>query len=100
VANNVKKSNPVVEPKEVRCYSSKKSSLQVMASEQSQIFFAFAVRRGAKVRSPNGEKFAMQSWENFGYQLDSSYWQTNEVFWQTIRRLRSKRSHAARSIKD
>jgi len=39
-------------------------------------------------------------WENFGHKLDSNYWQANMVFWQTIRRLRDKRSHTARSTKD
>ena len=42
----------------------------------------------------------MQFWENFVHKLDTKYWQASKVFWQITRRLRDKRSHAARSIKD
>jgi len=42
----------------------------------------------------------MQFWENFEHKLDSSYWQAKEVFLQAIRRLRDKRSHTARFVKD
>jgi len=42
----------------------------------------------------------MQSWENCGRKQGTSYWQASEVFWQTIRRLRGKRSCADRYIKD
>jgi len=41
----------------------------------------------------------MQTWQKFGHKLDSNYWQANKVFWQTIRRPRSKISNIARSIK-
>ena len=32
--------------------------------------------------------------------MDSNYFSVNKVFWQTIRRLRGKRSHVTYSIKD
>jgi len=41
----------------------------------------------------------MQSLENLGYKPDCIYWQANTVFWQTIRRLRGKKSNMARFIK-
>jgi len=43
VANNGK-SNPVVEPRRERCYSSKESSLQDMESEQSRRLSSFHAR--------------------------------------------------------
>ena len=39
-------------------------------------------------------------WEEFGRRLDSNYFSPNKVFWQTIRRLRGKRSSITYSIKD
>ena len=39
-------------------------------------------------------------WEEFGRRLDSNYFSANKVFWQTIRRLRGKRSSVTYSIKD
>ena len=38
--------------------------------------------------------------EEFGRRLDSNYFSANKVFWQAIRRLRSKRSSVKFSIKD
>jgi len=62
-----------------RCCSRKESSSQDLTSEQSWILFAFAVRWGAKVRSPHYKKFKMPSWKNFGHKMDSTFWQTNKV---------------------
>ena len=41
-----------------------------------------------------------KSWEEFGRRLDSNYFSANKVFWQTIRRLRGKRSSITYSIKE
>ena len=41
-----------------------------------------------------------KSWEEFGRRLDSNYFSANKVFWQTIRRLRGKRSSITHSMKD
>ena len=38
--------------------------------------------------------------EEFGCRLDSNYFSANKVFWQTIRRLRGKRSSVTYSIMD
>ena len=46
------------------------------------------------------KKYKMQSWMKFGHQPGSYYWQANKVFWQTIWRLRGKRSNIAKHIKD
>ena len=39
-------------------------------------------------------------WKKFGHILESTYKSANNVFWQTIRRLRGKRSNTTTSIKD
>ena len=41
-----------------------------------------------------------KSWEEFGRRLDSDQRTANKVFWQTIRRLRGKKSNTTASIKD
>ena len=46
------------------------------------------------------QKFKVKLWEDFGHRLDSNYFSANKVFWQTIRRLRGKRSSVTHSIKD
>ena len=91
-----------------------------MSSKQSALFFAFAVRWSAKVREiknssqgylwvldipgetlqPHSEEVQIQSLKNFGHNLDSNYRQANRVVWQTTWRLRGKRSHTVRSVKD
>ena len=45
-------------------------------------------------------KKSKKSWEELGRRLDSNYFSANKVFWQTIRRLRGKRSSVTYSIKD
>ena len=49
------KSNPVLETRGERWHSSKESSLQGLASEQSRIFVTFVVRWDAQFCSPHGE---------------------------------------------
>ena len=46
------------------------------------------------------KKSKEKSWEEFGRRLDSNNFSANKVFWQTIRRLRGKRSSITYSIKD
>ena len=46
------------------------------------------------------KKSKENSWEEFGRRLDSNYFLANKVFWQTICRLRGKRSSVTYSIKD
>ena len=53
-----------------------------------------------KATTPAVKKSKEKSWEEFGRRLDSNYFSANKVFWQTIRRLRGKRSSITYSIKD
>ena len=46
------------------------------------------------------KKSKEKSLEEFGCRLDSNYFSANKVFWQTIRRLRGKRSSVTYSIRD
>ena len=41
-----------------------------------------------------------RAWKEFGERLDDDFKTANKVFWQTIRRLRGKRSRAALFIED
>ena len=41
-----------------------------------------------------------KAWKEFGERLDDDFKTENKVFWQTIRRLRGKRSRAALFIED
>ena len=90
------KSNPLVEPRGERCYSSKESRLQGMASEPSRIFFAFAKTEDGNSATVTVKMSEMQSLENFGKKLDSICWQSNKVFLQTICRLRQKNVYCRR----
>ena len=60
----------------------------------------FCGRKAQKSAALSVKKTKMQSWQNFGHEQDSNYWKSNKVFWQTVRRLRGKWTHTARSIKD
>ena len=61
----------------------------------------FCGRKARKSAALTVKKTKMQSCQNFGHEQDpTNYLQANKVFWQTVRRLRGKWSHTARSIKD
>ena len=53
-----------------------------------------------KVATSAVMKSKEKSLKEFGRRLDSNYFSANKVFWQTIRRLRGKRSSITHSIKD
>jgi len=46
------------------------------------------------------KKSKVQSWENFLYKLEYSFWQADKVFWPTILRLFGKISNVARTKED
>ena len=54
----------------------------------------------ARKAATSAVKKSKKSWEEFGRRLDSNYFSANKVIWQTIRRLRGKRSSITYSIKD
>ena len=67
-----------------------------------RIFFVSLALASSLVSStpPLVKKSKEKSREEFGRRLDSNYFSANKVFWQTIRRLRGKRSSITYSIKD
>jgi len=73
-----------------------------MASEQkkNEFFLDSRYAKARKFTTLTVKMSKMQSLENFGLKLDSSYWEVNKLVWQTIRRLRGNKSNIARSIKD
>ena len=73
-----------------------KALLQNTSSSDSQSRYTEA----RKVATLAVKKSKEKSWEKFGRRLDSNYFLANKVFWQTIRRLRGKRSSVTYSIKD
>ena len=70
--------------------------LQDRSSSDLQSRFAEARKAATSAVKKSKEK----SWEEFGRRLDFNYFSANKVFWQTIRRLRGKRSSVTYSIKD
>ena len=60
----------------------------------------FRYTEARKAATSAVKKSKEKSWEEFGRRLDSNYFSANKVLWQTIRRLRGKRSSITYSIKD
>ena len=52
----------------------------------------------ARKAATSAVKKSKKSWEEFGRRLDSNHFSANKIFWQTIRRLRGKRSSITYSI--
>ena len=73
-----------------------KAWLQNRLSSDLQSRYTVAQKAATSAVKKSKEK----SWEEFGRRLDSNYFSANKVFWQTICRLRGKRSSITYSIKD
>ena len=73
-----------------------KALLQNRSSFDLQSRYTKARKSATSAKNKSKEK----SWEEFICRLDSNYFSANKVFWQTIRRLRGKRSSVTYSIKD
>ena len=99
-SNNGKKRSARVEPRYEQCYS---SCLPNLDSQQSRLNRSLHLRyvetRKSAALTVKRSKI-MQSWEKSRHKLGSNYWKANNMFWQTFRRLRGKRSHAAKSVKE
>ena len=68
--------------------------------DRSSSYFLSRYTEARKAATLAVKKSKEKSWEEFGRRLDSNYFSANKVFWQTIRRLRGKRSNVTYSIKD
>ena len=78
----------------------KKDAFKTLLQDRSTSDFQSRCTKARKAATSAVKKFKEKLWEEFCGQLDSNYFSTNKVFWQTIRRLRGKRSSITNSIKD
>jgi exonuclease III len=84
--------------------------LQLLVQEKKKAYRAWlnmpnSDSRGAYCNAKKAVKEAVtaakaNSWENFGMALESNFREASKVFWQTIRRLRSRKSASIKSVKD
>ena len=70
-----------------------------MLRNRSSSDLQYRYTEAQKAATSAAKKSKEKSWEEFGRRLDSNYFSANKVFWQTIRRLRGKRSSITYSIK-
>ena len=78
----------------------KKDAFKAWLQNRSSSDLQSRYTQARKAATSAVKKSKEKSREEFGRQLDSNYFSANKVFWQTIRRLRGKRSSVSYSIKD
>ena len=78
----------------------KKDAFKAWLQDRSSSDLQSRYTEARKAATSAVKKSKQKSWEEFGRRLDSNYFSANKVFWQTIRRLRGKRSSITYSIKD
>ena len=78
----------------------KRDPFKALLLDRSTSDLHFRCTEARKAAISAVKKSNEKSWEEFGRQLDFNYFSANKVFWQTIRRLRGKRSSVTYSIKD
>ena len=78
----------------------KKDAFKAWLQDRSSSDLQSRYTEARKAATSAVKKSKKKSWEEFGRWLDSNYFSANKVFWQTIRRLRGKRSSVTYSIKD
>ena len=77
----------------------KKDAFKVLLRDRSSSDLQSRYTEAQKAATLAVNKSKEKSWEEFGRQLDSNYFSENKAFWQTIRRLRGKRSNVTYYIK-
>ena len=78
----------------------KKDAIKALLQDRSSSDLQSWYNEARKATSSTVKKSLEKSWEEFGRRLDSNYFSTNKVFWQTILRLRGRRLSINFSIKD
>ena len=78
----------------------KKDAFKAWLQDRSSSNLQSRYTEARKAATSAVKKSKEKSWEELGRRLDSNYFSANKVFWQTIRRLRGKRSSITYSIKD
>ena len=77
----------------------KKDSFNALLQERLSSDLLSRYTEAWKAATSVVKKSKEKLWEEFGRRLDSNYFLTNKVFWQTIRGLRGKRSSLTYSIR-
>ena len=100
VAGDSEKRTPWWNQKNKETIRPKKDAFKALLQDRSSSDLQSRYTEARKAATSAVKKSKEKSWEEFGRRLDSNYFWAYKVFWQTIRRLRGKRSSATRSIKD
>ena len=100
VAGDSEKKTPWWNQEVKEAIRTKKGAFQVWLPDRPSSDLQSQYTEARKAATSAVKKSKEKSWEKFGRRLDSNYFSTNKVFWQTIRRLCGKRSSVTYSIKD
>ena len=100
VAGNSEKRTPWWNQEVKEAIQAKKDAFQAWLQDRLSSDLQSWYTEVRKAAASTVNKSKEKSWEEFGRRLDSYYFSAHKVFWQTIRRLRGKRSSNTYSIKD
>ena len=100
VAGDSEKRTPWWNQEVKEAIRAKKDAFKAWLQDRSSSDLQSRYTEARKAATSAVKKSKEKSWEEFGRRLDSNYFSANKLFWQTIRRLRGKRSSITYSIKD
>ena len=100
VAGDSEKRTPWWNQEMKEAIRAKKDAFKAWLQDRSSSDLQCRYTDAQKVATSAVKKSKEKSWEKFGRRLDCNYFSANEVFWQTIRRLRGKRSSITYSMRD
>ena len=100
VAGGSEKGTPWWNQEAKEAIQAKKDAFKAWLQDRSSSDLQSRYTETRKAATLAVKKSKEKSWEEFGLRLDSNYFSANKVFWQTIGRLRGKRSSITYSIKD
>ena len=100
VAGDSEKRTPWCNQEVKEAIRAKKDAFKAWLQDRSSSDLQSRYTEAQKAATSAVKKSKEKSWEELGRRLDSNYFSANNVFWQTIRRLRGKRSSITYSIKD
>ena len=81
------------------CIRAKKVAYKAWLANKSSVELRSQYSEARKVAATEINLSKERAWKEFGERLDDDFKMANDVFWQTIRRLRGKRSQAVSSSK-
>ena len=100
VAGDSEKRTPWWNQEVKEAIRAKKDAFKAWLQDTSSSDLQSRYTEARKMATSAVKKSKEKSWEEFGRRLDSNYFLAKKVFWQTIRRLRGKRSSITYSIKN